>query len=346
MQNTQLINVDLGFSSDILLIDVRSPGEYKQAHIPGAINIPLLNDNERVAVGITYKKAGNTAAVELGFKLVGKKFHQKILKTKLELAKNNKTKITIYCWRGGLRSNIFLWLLKTAGLDAELIPGGYKAYRNKLLTYFEKPLTLIALSGKTGSGKTKLLTYCKQLNEAVIDLEGLANHRGSAFGGIGLKKQPTQEMFENLLALELIACQNRGIVFVENESRRIGKLIIPLPFFEQLTKSKVIVLETTLDYRINEILKTYGKYKISLLKDATQTLVKRLGIERTAEAIHALENDNKVHWLTILFDYYDKSYAHSFDNNQQSIMGTLNTKKVRKQDALTLIQLAKPNLNA
>lgn len=181
------------------VIDVRSPAEFAHAHFPNAQNLPLLNNEERAIVGTTYKHEGNQTAVLKGYELVGHKFSDYI-KLAIKIAPNKK--VNIYCWRGGLRSNIMAFVLHTAGFEVNLLQGGYKKYRNWVLETLEQPKQIKIVGGKTGSGKTYVLHQLKMLNQQIIDLEGLAHHKGSAFGSLGQAPQPSIEMFENNLAIQ------------------------------------------------------------------------------------------------------------------------------------------------
>ncbi|MEY2794218.1 MAG: hypothetical protein RJA76_2210, partial [Bacteroidota bacterium] len=178
------------------ILDVRSPGEFKRAHIPNALSLPLFTDEEREKVGICYKHQGKEKAVELGLEFVGPKLVN-FVKYAKKVAFEGE--ILVHCWRGGMRSASMAWLLETAGLKVFLLEGGYKSYRNFVLKIQSEPLPLRVLGGKTGSGKTELLREMKNAGFQVIDLEDLAKHRGSAFGHFGLEEQPSSEHFENLL---------------------------------------------------------------------------------------------------------------------------------------------------
>ena len=177
------------------IVDVRSPIEFQKGHIPGAINIPLFTNKERALVGICYKKNGHDDAVELGLEIVGPKLSSFVNKVK---AISPKKEIKVYCARGGMRSSSFQWLLETAGFKKVYrLEKGYKAFRNHVLDFFNKEYTLRVLSGMTGSGKTDILLEMEKLGMQVIDLEGFADHRGSAFGGIGKNPETSTEKYEN-----------------------------------------------------------------------------------------------------------------------------------------------------
>jgi tRNA 2-selenouridine synthase len=201
------IDTFLSFGSKYPVIDVRSEGEYMQAHIPGAISLPLFNNDERKIVGTAYKQQSKQKAVKLGLEIFGKKmvgmieFAEKLFE-KNEDQEKSKT-IVVHCWRGGMRSGGVSWLLDLYGFRVYTIVGGYKAFRQWAVKQFEKNYPLKILGGYTGSGKTGILQELKKKQQVVIDLENLAKHKGSAFGHLGMPSQPSQEMFENLFAIEL-----------------------------------------------------------------------------------------------------------------------------------------------
>src|SRR3989339_1355584 len=177
------------------IIDVRSPGEYEHAHIPGALALPLFSNEERAEVGTIYKQRGRVQAVQKGLEFVGPKLKDF---TKFAL-KLNSDELLIHCWRGGMRSSAMAWLLETVGINCSLLKDGYKAYRNHVLESFDLPYKILLLGGYTGSGKTEILSALKEAGEQVVDLEGLSNHKGSAFGALGQGIQPSSEQFENTL---------------------------------------------------------------------------------------------------------------------------------------------------
>ncbi len=294
-----------------LLIDTRSEKEYEKAHIPGAVNIPILNNEHRHIVGTIYKEEGRQAAVMKGFELVGPLFKEK-MEMALQLAEGRE--VFVYCWRGGMRSNILAWLLKMAGLRVTLLQGGYKAFRNYLLPILDVEYKIIILGGQTGSGKTEMLSLLKSAGEQVIDLEHLASHKGSAFGLLGMPEQPSQEQFENMLALELEKIDPRIPVWLENESRLIGRIIIPPALFELMRVMKVIEVMVSREQREVRIGNEYCIFDAELLAHHTERIAKRLGPQHAKRAIELLHSGDKAAWLQIVLDYYDKTYTHS---NQQ-----------------------------
>ena len=190
----------LSLSSTIPVIDVRSPSEYKAGHIPGAYNIPLFDDKEREIVGTLYKKEGRSKATLKGLQLTGPSMHSK-LETALKLAKDNK--LLVHCWRGGMRSEAMAWLFSLGDIDTQILDGGYKSYRHFIIDRLSEKRKYIVLGGLTGSGKTEILNYMKNTGHQVVDLEGIACHKGSAFGSLGQSDQPSSEHFANLLYQEL-----------------------------------------------------------------------------------------------------------------------------------------------
>lgn len=290
------------------VFDVRSPKEFLYGHMPGAINLPLLNDEERHEVGIVYKNQGHDEAVKLGYRLVGHKFIKYIEAAKAQAVDGT---VCLYCWRGGLRSNTMAWLLGSVGLKVYLLEGGYKRFRNWCLDEFRFQWPLVVLSGKTGAGKTEVLHALHRMGDQTVDLESLAVHRGSAFGGIGLPIQPTQESFENALAWRLSDSHTASRVWVENESRFIGKLRIPDDLFAQMKKRPLVTIDRDVTIRANRIVHEYGKFDRTLLAEKTTSITKRMGGDRVKASITALDDGDLIGWVLPLMDYYDRNYDHA-----------------------------------
>ncbi len=302
----------------IPVIDVRSPSEFAHAHFPGANNLPLLNNEERAIVGTTYKHEGNQTAVLKGYELVGHKFADYI-KQAIKIAPHKK--INVYCWRGGLRSNIMAFLLHSAGFEVNLLQGGYKKYRNWVLQTFEKSQQIKIVGGKTGSGKTYVLHELSKLGQQIIDLEGLAHHKGSAFGSLGQAPQPSVEMFENILATHWSKLNPAAIVWLENESRMIGTVRIPPKIFEAMRIATTYDIQISLGRRIQHIAKEYGEYDVKLLEECTRKLEKKLGNLRMQQAIDFLLAKDVNSWIFMLLEYYDSSYLFSKEKrNPDTIM--------------------------
>ena len=244
------------FLNDIPLMDVRAPLEFSKGAFPNTINAPLMNDEERRLIGIRYKEQGQDSAIELGHELVcGENKQQKLAKW-LAFAEQHPEGY-LYCFRGGLRSRTTQGWIRDAGVDYPLIKGGYKAMRRFLIDELEKQvqeLDIMIISGRTGTGKTRVL---KQFPN-YVDLEGLANHRGSSFGRM-LKPQPSQIDFENALSIAFLKAKHQkdGHLLLEDESRLIGRCALPLSLKKRMAECPLLVLETPLAQRIEVVLQDY-----------------------------------------------------------------------------------------
>lgn len=230
--------------------------------------------------------------------------------------------VLLHCWRGGMRSAAIAWLLNLYGMDVYLLEGGYKAYRNWIITRFEKDYDIKILGGFTGSGKTRILTQLQKKAHATIDLEKLANHKGSAFGGIGQGPQPSQEMFENELGMELSKNENKSF-WLEDESQRIGHLQIPLAFWQTMRKKPVFFVDIPFDERLQYIVQEYGVCNKESLQVSIERIKKRLGPLETKTALAHLEKDETEACFHILLAYYDKHYTKGL-YSRENIQGILN----------------------
>jgi tRNA 2-selenouridine synthase len=293
------------------LVDVRSPAEYAHAHIPEAINIPLFNNEERAIVGTLYKKSGKETSILKGLEIVGPKLASFVKKAR-DLAPGKK--IFIHCWRGGMRSESMAWLFETSGIQSTIIEGGYKAYRQYLKNAFDQPAIFLILGGMTGSGKTYILRNLKMLGEQVIDLEGLANHKGSAFGGIAQDQQPSTEQFENNLFEEWNKLNFKKPVWLEDESKAIGKVHIPDEIFTKMRESKVIELKRSKAQRVEILKNDYATLDPEELKQSVLRISKRLGGLKTREIIEAIEHKNFGEAIGMVLDYYDKTYVKGLES--------------------------------
>jgi len=297
-----------------LIIDVRSPGEFDHAHIVSALNLPLFTNDERAIIGTTYKKQSREEAIKVGLPLFGTKLLpmietvEKWVSEKQQGAHTTKPTLLVHCWRGGMRSAAVAWLLDLYGYKVYQLTGGYKAYRNWVLQQFIKTYPIKILGGFTGSGKTEILHALQQRNNTVIDLEGLANHKGSAFGAIGQAVQPSQEMFENKLATALFTNKTDQPFWVEDESQRIGLVMIPTSFFIQMRNSVCHFIIIPFEERLNFIVQAYGIFDVQLLIDATVRIQKRLGGLETKNAVQFLSDNNIIAAFAILLKYYDRWY--------------------------------------
>ena len=337
------INRFIELSKKYPVLDVRSPGEYAHAHIPGAVSLPLFTDEERKVVGTAYKQESKEQAIKIGLKYFGPKMVTMVEEAEA-LAKKYDGKndpltndpmtqpdtmtIIVHCWRGGMRSAGVAWLLSLYGFKVYTIVGGYKAYRGWVRKQFESEYQLNILGGNTGSAKTKVLQLLAAKGETTIDLEGLASHKGSAFGKIGMAPQPSQEMFENLLAEELFSSQKRLLlkgdadedvtgnrqlatgnrIWLEDESQRIGDVMIPDPFWKQMRKSPVFFLDIPFEERLDYLVKDYSKGQVEEFVNAVIRIKKRLGgLEAKTAISHLMEGDMK-EAFRVLLTYYDKWY--------------------------------------
>ena len=305
-----------------LIIDVRSPGEFEHAHIPSALSLPLFNNEERAIVGTTYKKQSRENAIKIALPFFGHKMLpmvQQVEKWVNDFEKLHKYKPTIYvhCWRGGMRSAAVAWLLDLYGFKVTQLIGGYKAYRNWIITQFNVDYNLKVIGGYTGSGKTEILHALKEMGETIIDLEGIANHKGSSFGALGQLAQPSQEMFENILGVALHNTQQKEI-WIEDESQRIGTVMVPTPLFNLLRNSTCYFLEILFEERLNFIVAQYGRFDKSDLIDATTRIQKRLGGLETKLAIQCIRDNNIKDAFEILLKYYDKWYTKFTEHNTKA----------------------------
>jgi tRNA 2-selenouridine synthase len=300
-----LINDFMESSISIALIDVRTPAEFEHGHIPGAINLPLFSNEERIKVGTTYKQVGREEAILLGFDLTGSKWSG-FIKRALEIAPDKK--IGVHCWRGGMRSGAMAWALDMYGFEVYLIQGGYKTYRKWVHEQFKKKYQLLILGGMTGSGKTKVLHQLKNMGEQIIDLEDLAQHQGSTYGSMNKMVQPTQEQFENNLAQRLKELDGQQKVWVEDESLTIGKRSVPNPFWHQMRDTVLINIKVNLQQRIASLAVEYGGLDKDFLVACTERIQKRLGPEQTKHAIIAIMENRIEDFISIVLVYYDKTY--------------------------------------
>lgn len=304
-----LISTFLELRPQSVVIDVRTPAEFKQGHIAGSVNIPLFTDEERVVVGTLYKKVGKDAAIDKGLEFVGPR-----MATMVSQARKlyNGNPLLLYCWRGGMRSNSVAWLFNTAGIEAHTVVGGYKSYRREFGHYLQKTWNYIVVGGATGSGKTDLLKALETSGNQVIDLEGLAHHKGSSFGAIGELPQPSTEQFENMIFEKMLTFDIAKPVWLENESRTIGKVFIPQKMFADMEKCLLIRLQVPLETRVKRLVRDYTLCNKEDLLNAVERITKRLGGVAAKRAKEAIEVGDFALAAEILLAYYDKTYEYGF----------------------------------
>lgn len=354
------------------VLDVRSPAEYEQAHIPGAYSLPLFTNEERKVVGTAYKQQNREIAIKIGLDYFGPKMrfmveaveklvgnqesgaknnystpNSQSLTSHSELRTSNSRLILLHCWRGGMRSAAIAWLLDLYGFKVITLIGGYKKFRQYVLETFEQPFVFNILGGYTGSGKTEVLRQLQLNGEKVIDLEDLANHKGSAFGNLGMPTQHSQEMFENLLAIALRMQKDLSTpIWLEDESQRIGLNNIPQSLWNKMRQSRVFFLEIPFEERLQYIAQWYGQQHKDRLIEAIQRIQKRLGGLETKTAIAFLTENNITECFRILLKYYDKHYSKSLLNREglDKILTTIPANQVNSKLNAALI-IKKPVLH-
>ncbi len=296
-------------AKDRVLFDARSPAEYAKGHIPEAINLPLFSDEERAVVGTIYKQTSREAALIKGLDFAGARMSSYVTEA-IRLAPSRR--VAVHCWRGGKRSGSLAWLLSFAGFDVQVLRGGYKVYRQLVrATFARQQLPLIVLGGKTGSGKTVVLHELQKLGEQILDLESLAHHKGSAFGSLGEQAQPSIEHFENTLYATIRGLDLGRRIWVESESRLIGKVYLPDGFWQQHEAAPIVCLQVSDDYRLQRLVQDYAQYPKTELAAIFQGLKKRLGGQHLQTALEALARDDFKEAAQVALRYYDKAYLRS-----------------------------------
>ncbi len=297
-------------AGSIPIIDVRTPGEYETGHIPGAYNIPLFSNEERALVGTCYKKSGKEPAVELGLKLVGPKLFDLVKQAK---GISRKKPLLVHCWRGGMRSASMAWLFNTAGIETRILTGGYKSYRHFIRNEFDHATNILIVSGYTGSGKTDILKSLAKQGEQILDLEGIAHHKGSAFGAIGQEEQPTNEQFENNLALEWQKLNPKDRIWIEDESRAIGHIVIPETLFFKMRAATVFRIDMPHNVRVERLVREYAHIDDARIEQALFKLKNKwsVGLKPMLDAL-ATGDYHKIAGISLA--YYDKSYIKGLSN--------------------------------
>ena len=295
-------------SKDGIIIDVRSPIEYFKGHIPRAINVPLFEDAERAEIGTMYKQKGKETAVTRGLEIVSPKMVQFVTQVKA-IAQGRK--VFVYCFRGGMRSNSFAWLMNTSGLDAQILIGGYKAFRNYVLQYFERKFKLILIGGSTGSGKTEILKKLDALDIQSVDLEAIAHHKGSAFGAINEERQHPQQNFEHHLFDAFSDLNIDQLVVLEDESQTIGFNKIPHPLWLQMKQATIIKLEIPFELRVQKLVEDYSTTDIAALKECVLKISEKLGGDNAKLCLQYLDEGKLADVARRSLQYYDKGLCSS-----------------------------------
>ena len=332
-------------------LDVRTPAEFAQGHIPGAYNLPLFSNEERARIGTAYKHTGRHAAMLDGLDVIGPKMRRLVEASERVLETHASTRpegVLLHCWRGGMRSGSVAWLLEFLGHRVATLEGGYKVFRQHILRAFEVPRHVTILSGPTGSGKTDVLQALRERGEQILDLEGLAHHKGSVFGGLGEPPQPSQEQFENRLASAWLGLDPERRVWIEDESRRIGYRLVPREIMAQMASAPVVCLDVPAAVRVARLVETYGRFSADQLAAATGIIHKRLGGLRAQQVTEAIQQGDLATACTLLLTYYDRTYAHAAGRRTPPSTATLATDLSDVQavagEAVRLVHEAEPVL--
>lgn len=320
------------------IVDVRTPAEFATGHIPGAHNLPLFSNEERALVGTCYKISGKEPAVELGLKLVGPKLFDLVKQAK---GISRKKPLLVHCWRGGMRSASMAWLFNTAGIETRILTGGYKSYRHFIRNEFDRATNILIVSGYTGSGKTDILKSLAKQGEQIVDLEGIAHHKGSAFGAIGQGEQPTNEQFENNLALEWQKLQPGNRIWIEDESRAIGHIVIPETLFFKMRAATVFRIDMPHNVRVERLVREYAHIDDAGIEQALLKLKSKwsVGLKPMLDAL-ATGDYHKIAGISLA--YYDKAYIKGLSNRDpKTIINFTVEKDDPDQTARLLIEHAK-----
>lgn len=331
------VDTFISLNKSIPIIDVRSPVEYHKGHINGAFNIPIFSNEERHEIGIIYKNLGRETAIEKGLGIVGPKM-QRLAENAKKLSSEKLRKV--YCWRGGMRSEKMAWLFEMLDMECDVLEGGYKAYRNLQINDFKSIKKLNILHGSTGCGKTDILYELEKAGEQIIDLEGLANHRGSAFGHIGLPAQPTSQQFQNDIHHQLTKLDPGKPVWVEGESLKIGSVCLPDEFWCRMKAAHVIEIKIDRELRLKRLVVEYGSFPKTELAQSIINLANKISAEKIKSALHCLETEDFAGTADFLLDYYDRTYEYTRKRFRENSIVTvysnsgnpkLNSQKILKQ---------------
>ncbi len=309
---------ELSRLDNAVYIDVRSQQEYSEGTIPGAVNVPLFDDQERAKIGTIYTRESPKKAMDLGLQIASNKLPS-LYKQVEHLA--GKGSVMLFCWRGGMRSKSLATILDLMGMPVYRLNGGYKAYRRFIVDFFaaEFPFHIVVLRGNTGAGKTEILKRLKVDGYPVIDLEGLSNNRGSVFGSIGLGNQPTQKQFEAMLFEEIKRYSDHTYLIVECESKRIGRITVPDSIFSAMQEGTQVLIFDTLKNRAQRLVHEYTEISSEFDEDLTfalERLKKRLGNTSLSELLEMLQNKAYKDFATkIIIEYYDKLYGYPNEYN-------------------------------
>ena len=320
-------------AESIPVIDVRTPAEYKQGHIPSAHNLPLFTNRERKSVGVSYKQEGQYEALLKGLDFAGPKMSSFVRKAR-KMATQGQ--LLLHCWRGGKRSASMAWLFETAGMDCYLLKGGYKSFRQFVLSYFDQDFPFIVIGGLTGSGKTAALNSLSAMGEQILDLEALAHHKGSAFGTLGEKKQHSTEHFENKICWDLLALEKSRTIWIEDESRSIGKNLQPAGIYNQIRSAPVVFLDVTRKDRVNRLVEDYAGFSKEKLEESIQKISQRLGGLVTRKALEAVKGGDYELAADMVLQYYDKTYQFGLGRRDPQTVFRLPVRDIFSSESMAL----------
>ncbi|TCK06676.1 tRNA 2-selenouridine(34) synthase MnmH [Phorcysia thermohydrogeniphila] len=339
MELVREVTVEEALSKGFKLVDVRTKEEFEEFHIPGAVSVPLFSKEEREEVSKVYYEKGEKEARLFALKLIGPKLHAIV--SRIREIREREGQVAVYCWRGGMRSLAVATICNLTGVHVFRLRGGYRAFRQFILKRIEEiseNLKVVVLYGPTGAGKTRILRELKEEGYPVVDLEGLAGHRGSVFGGIGLK-QPSQKMFDAYLWQELERLKGAPYVLVEGESKKIGKLFIPDAFWRAMERGRKLLLTLPLEERVKVSLEDYGvgDFPPSVYLQALSRIRKILGEEKYSHIKSLIETeDYKEAVKELMVNYYDKLYSRSTPETEYTVEArTLQDAKEKLKELLS-----------
>lgn len=321
------------------IIDVRSPDEYREDHIPGAINLPVLSNQERALVGTIYTQNSPFEANKEGAAIINANIVELLRGHFIQKPKSYRP--LVYCWRGGKRSGSLALILDAIGWRVTLLEGGYKYYRSTVrdsLDTIAPLLNLCVLSGLTGTAKTRILTHLEQRNEQVIDLEGLANHKGSLLGQIPDKPQPAQKYFESLLSQKITSFNHQNVTWIESESSKVGNLHIPQSLWKNMKSAAVVEIQASIDQRCETIIQDYPWFTEmhSEISHKLSLLTTTHGQSKVDEWQHLIDNQQwkqLVH--SLLQIHYDPGYSHSMSRNERRLLASINLDSIDQSGIAT-----------
>lgn len=326
----------------LVVIDVRSPSEYLDSHIPGAYNLPIFTDEQRESVGTIYKKQGKEPAILAGLDYTGPRLS---LFLRQLASITRKKEVLLYCWRGGMRSAAMSWLFELGGYSTFLLDGGYKSYRAYQQEQFQQQAKLWVIGGMTGSGKSEVLEEIEQMDEQIIHLEKIAHHKGSSFGALGQEEQPRPGHFENLVFEVWRKLDLNRRVFIEDESLAIGKVFIPQALFQQMRNAPLIIMQIPIEERVRRIVKEYAGFGDEALKEAMIRISKRLGNDQLKAAIEAIDKGDYEEATRLSLVYYDKAYRKGNEKRDlKKSISLICEKDYPKENASRIISLISEHL--